>query len=90
VIRRFSARRVAFNLPDAMSSGIALLAILEDGSMVEVATIGREGVVGTPAVLDGNSGNVVLMVQGESDTCYRMASDGFRSEMDRRPTSSDP
>lgn len=26
------------------------------------------------------------MVQGETDTCYRMKVDAFRSEMDRRGT----
>ena len=61
----------------------SMLAILEDGRMVEVATIGREGLVGTAAVLDGTSLNAVTMVQGESDTCYRMPADGFRGEMDR-------
>ena len=62
----------------------SMLASLEDGGMVEVATIGREGMVGTAAVLDGNAANAVTMVQGESDICYRMAGDGFRDEMDRR------
>ena len=31
-----------------------MVTVLEDGSMVEVATIGREGMVGVSAVLDGN------------------------------------
>ena len=62
----------------------SMLATLEDGSMVEVATIGREGMVGTAAVLAGNAANAVTMVQGESDTCYRMPGDAFRAEMDRR------
>ena len=62
----------------------SMLATMEDDGMVEVATIGREGMVGTAAVLDGNSANAVTMVQGESDTCYRMPGDGFRGEMDRR------
>ena|SRR6266542_5046733 len=43
----------------------SMLATLADGGMVEVATIGREGMVGTAAVLDGNSANAVTMVQGE-------------------------
>src|SRR5436190_2330553 len=42
----------------------SMLASLEDGGMVEVATIGREGMVGTAAVLDGNAANAVTMVQG--------------------------
>jgi CRP-like cAMP-binding protein len=62
----------------------SMLAILANGGMVEVATIGREGVVGTAAVLDGSAANAVTMVQGASDTCFRMPGEGFRSEMDRR------
>jgi CRP-like cAMP-binding protein len=61
----------------------SLVTVLEDGGMVEVATIGREGMVGATAVLDGNSPSSATMVQGESDTCYRMKSDVFRREMDR-------
>jgi CRP-like cAMP-binding protein len=62
----------------------SIVTVLADGSMVEVATVGREGMVGTAAVLDGIPTTSVTMVQGESDTCYRMAADAFRSEMDRR------
>ena len=56
---------------------------LKDGRMVEVATIGREGMVGIAAVLD-NPVSSTSMVQGEADTCYRMKADVFRREMDRR------
>src|SRR5688572_2710258 len=52
--------------------------------MVEVATIGREGMVGITAVLDENPVKSTSMVQGETDTCYRMKADAFRREMDRR------
>jgi CRP-like cAMP-binding protein len=62
----------------------SLLASLEDGGMVEVATVGCEGMIGTTAMLDGSSANAITMVQGESDTCYRMPADAFRREMDRR------
>ena len=31
----------------------SMLTVLEDGNMVEVATVGREGIVGVSAVLDG-------------------------------------
>jgi CRP-like cAMP-binding protein len=62
----------------------SMLAMLEDGGMVEVATIGREGMIGESAVLDGGPLNSITMVQGETDTCYRMTADGFRREMDRR------
>jgi CRP-like cAMP-binding protein len=62
----------------------SMLTVLKDGSMVEVATIGREGMVGVAAVLDGNPVSSTSMVQGETDTCYRMTADAFRREMNRR------
>ena len=62
----------------------SMLAVLKDGGMVEVATIGREGMVGVTAVLDGNPVSSTSMVQGETETCYRMKADAFRREMDRR------
>ena len=63
----------------------SVLTVLRDGSMVEVATIGREGMVGLSALMNGHSPSPSLsMVQGETDTCYRMTVDAFRSEMERR------
>src|SRR5471032_1727403 len=50
----------------------SVVTILEDGGMVEVATIGREGVVGVSAMLDGKPAESASMVQGGADTCYRM------------------
>jgi CRP-like cAMP-binding protein len=61
----------------------SMLTVLEDGNMVEVATIGREGVVGVSAVLDGTLPTSITMVQGETDLCYRMKVDAFREEVDR-------
>ena len=62
----------------------SMLTVLEDGGMVEIATIGREGIVGVSAVLDGSLVNSTAMVQGETETCYRMKVDAFRRELDRR------
>jgi CRP-like cAMP-binding protein len=63
----------------------SVVTVLKDGSMVEVATIGREGVVGMSAVLNGNNPSPSLaMVQGEIETCYRLPVEAFRQEMDRR------
>jgi CRP-like cAMP-binding protein len=62
----------------------SIVTVLEDGSMVEVATVGREGMVGATATLDDNPMWSATMVQGETDTCYRMRADAFRREMDRR------
>ena len=61
----------------------SMLTVLEDGAMVEIATVGREGMVGVSAVLDGAPVTSAAMVQGETDTCYRMAVDAFRREIDR-------
>jgi CRP-like cAMP-binding protein len=63
---------------------LSMLTVLEDGSMVEIATVGREGMVGISAVLDGTPVTSAAMVQGETDTCYRMKVEAFRREVDRR------
>ena len=44
----------------------SMLAALEDGVMVEVATIGREGMIGGGALLPVGFPNVVTMVRDES------------------------
>jgi CRP-like cAMP-binding protein len=62
----------------------SMLTVLEDGSMVEIATVGREGMVGVSAILDGAPVTSAAMVQGASDTCYRMNVDAFRREINRR------
>jgi len=59
------------------------LAVLENGDMVEVATIGREGMVGIFAANDGHVAPSVAMVQAVMDTCYRLPADVFRRELDR-------
>jgi CRP-like cAMP-binding protein len=62
----------------------SMLTVLEDGSMVEIATVGREGMVGVSAILDGTPVTSAAMVQGATDICYRMKVDAFRREIDRR------
>ena len=63
----------------------SLVTVLHDGGMVEVATIGREGMVGVDAALNGGRlSSSAVMVQGETDICYRMTAPRFRHEMDRR------
>jgi len=62
----------------------SMLTVLEDGKMVEIATVGREGMIGVSAILDGMPVTSAAMVQGASDTCYRMKVDAFRREVDRR------
>ena len=51
----------------------SILTVLQDGNMVEVATIGREGMVGASLVVNGCAPFSVTMVQGEGDICYRMS-----------------
>jgi len=62
----------------------SVVTVLDDGKMVEVATIGREGMVGMSAVLNGDPSPSATMVQAETDTCYAMLAQDFRQEMDRR------
>jgi CRP-like cAMP-binding protein len=62
----------------------SIVTVLQDGSMVEVATVGREGMVGLGAAFGGLSIPAATMVQGGADTCYRMTADTLRGEMDRR------
>jgi len=63
---------------------VSIVTVMKDGGMVEVATIGREGMVGVSAVLNGDPPPSAAMVQGETDLCYRMPADAFREEMNRR------
>jgi CRP-like cAMP-binding protein len=60
----------------------SIVTVLEDGRMVEVATVGREGMLGVFAMWPGALSSAT-MVQGEADTCYRMRAEDFRGEMDR-------
>jgi CRP-like cAMP-binding protein len=62
----------------------SMLTLLKDGRMVEVATVGREGMVGVSAVTHGNPLSSISMVQGETEICYRLTAEAFRREMDRR------
>jgi CRP-like cAMP-binding protein len=61
----------------------SMVTVLEDHSMVEIATIGREGMVGVSAMLNNTPSASAAMVQGETDICYRMKVDAFRREIDR-------
>jgi len=56
----------------------SMVTLLKDGRMVEIATIEREGMVGVSALLHGAPVTSVTMVQGETDTCYRMEVEAFR------------
>jgi len=62
----------------------SMVAVLKDGTMVEIATIGREGMVGAFAALNGNGIPPMTMVQGETAICYQMPMAVFHREMERR------
>jgi CRP-like cAMP-binding protein len=62
---------------------LSIVTVLDDGGMVEVATVGREGMVGMSAILNGDPSPAASMVQAEADTCYRMPLAAFHTEMNR-------
>ena len=61
----------------------SIVTVLEDGSMIEAATVGREGMVGLSATVDENRSSTAAMAQSDETTGYRMKADAFREEMDR-------
>ena len=67
-------------------SGFMSVAVaLRDGSMVEVAPIGREGLAGIPATGPALSAmtNALIVVHGEHECAYRMHTEDFRREMNK-------
>lgn len=63
---------------------VSELTVMESGDMVEIATVGREGMVGIFAS-DGDEASPSLsMVQAATDVCYRLPASVFREEMARR------
>jgi CRP-like cAMP-binding protein len=62
---------------------VSVVTVLKDGSMVEVATIGREGVIGMSAAVSRDPSPAATMVQAEVGMCYTMPAAAFRREMDR-------
>ena len=62
----------------------SIVTVLEDGEMVEVAAVGREGMVGVTAEAGWLPLSSAAMVQASTDVCYRMTAAVFRREMNRR------
>jgi len=58
--------------------------VMEDGSAVEVATVGREGLVGVSAVFGAPVASGQAFVQIAGEPAAVMSIDAFRLEMDRR------
>ena len=61
----------------------SMVTVLKDGSMVEVATIGREGAIGVGVALGNPRVTSAVIVQGKTEICYRMSAAAFRREVDR-------
>jgi CRP-like cAMP-binding protein len=59
----------------------SIVTVLKDGSMIEVATVGREGMVGITALASAATMPSATMVQGETDICYRLPVEAFRNAM---------
>ena len=59
---------------------VSLLAVMEDGTAAEVATIGNEGMTGIPVLLGADSMPVQAVCQIEG-TALRMSSEVFREEL---------
>ena len=57
---------------------------MEDGGVVEVATVGREGLVGIGAVLGNSIASGEAFVQVAGEPAAVMSIDAFRREMERR------
>lgn len=58
--------------------------VMEDGGVVEVATVGREGLIGIAAVLGAPVASGEAFVQIAAEPAAVMSIDAFRREMDRR------
>ncbi|MHB8394259.1 MAG: Crp/Fnr family transcriptional regulator [Candidatus Dormibacteria bacterium] len=61
---------------------VSLVTPLEDGAIVEVATVGNEGLVGVPVVLGGSL--AVRAISQVAGRCLTMETGGFLYEMERR------
>ncbi len=57
--------------------------VMEDGGVVEVATVGREGLIGISAVFGAPVASGEAFVQIPADPAAVMSLDAFRREMDR-------
>lgn len=66
------------------SGWISMMAYMEDGDAAEVGLVGREGFVGLPVLLGGDSDDLEAMVQAPG-TALRMDAAAFREELDRLP-----
>src|SRR5215471_107130 len=60
----------------------SIVTVLEDGSMVEAAAVGREGLIGLAATTEVETPmSTASMAQSDIEVCYRMKAEHFRREM---------
>jgi CRP-like cAMP-binding protein len=64
---------------------VSMLAYMEDGDAAEVGLVGREGMVGLPILLGGDSADLEAMVQA-TGTALRMDAAALRQALERIPT----
>ena len=84
-------RHVLYNAGDPIAEvyfpgggSVSIVTVLNNGDMVEAATIGREGMVGLAALHENGASPSGAIVQARTNTCYRMSAVAFRNEMNRR------
>jgi CRP-like cAMP-binding protein len=65
-------------------SGISIINILENGSMVEVGLIGGEGMAGSPLILASKTSPHQAIVQ-IADGAFRMPAEDFINHLERMP-----
>jgi CRP-like cAMP-binding protein len=67
------------------SGVVSVVAVYEDGNIIEMATIGREGCTGFQAILGAKESSVRFLVQIPGSTA-RMSRGAFRRTMDTMPS----
>ena len=66
------------------SGWFSMLVSMEDGDVIEVGLIGREGMLGLPVLMGTERDSLDAMVQG-SGTAWRMDAREFRQRLDHAP-----
>jgi CRP-like cAMP-binding protein len=67
------------------NGGVAsITTVMQDGSMVEIATVGDEGLIGIGAFFGGSEVGTETMIQVPDTNAEVMSAEAFRKEMDRR------
>ncbi len=75
----FEPGRVVDSVDFPRNCVVSLVTPLHEGAIVEVATIGNEGIVGVPQVTAGSSVRAIVSVAGWAD---RMSASAFRQEVE--------